>query len=444
MNYMKAILASLVTILIAFPVLAEVPQALLIEHVNVIPMTGERLLKDVSVLVRDGRIAAIGPSENLKSEDGVRVIEGEGGYLLPGLVEMHVHLRKRISLDLFLGHGVTTVRNMDGTPTVLEWRDAISSGSMDGPSLTTGSPFLHRHAKDSPERYIGSVEDARRLVRHYAAAGYDTIKIAEVDDAPFFALMEEARAVPIPVVGHIPNYELSLDRVFAERMASVEHVEELFRVYFAYEADGSKIPAFVEMVRRSGVPISTLIATEVVKNGLFEGREAYLTPERLAWIEKYNGADGVAGIRRTLASIESGDWKRHWVDIDFLLRLVRALHEAGVTIVPGTDSGGSLLISGTGLHEELALLSKAGLSPYDVIESATVAAARVLGAIDRKGTVAVGKDADLVLVTNNPLDDLSSLREPRGLVVRGKWYGADALAELRSREFSDETSNPVR
>lgn len=412
--------------------------SLLLRHVNVVPMTEERVIEDVSLLARDGRIAAIGVLDTLKVPEDALVIEGNGAYLLPGLIEMHVHLRKAIDLDLFLGHGVTSVRNMDGTPQVLRWREAVAAGEISGPTITSGSPFLHRYAKDAPARFVGSVDDARRLVRQYADEGYDYIKIAELDDEPFFALMDEARSRSIPVVGHIPNYDLDLERIFAERMRSIEHVEELFRVYFDYEPDASKIPAFVESVRRSHVPISTLVATEVIKNGLFAERAAYLTPERLQWIERYNGAAGVENIRRTLQSIESGGWERPSIDIDFLLRLVVALHEGGVLIVPGTDSGGSFLIPGHGLHEELALLNRAGLSPYETLRTATVNAAKVLGVLDDRGTVSVGKQADLVLVDGNPLESIAVARAPIGLLLRGVWLGPEKLESLRGRTFTDE------
>ncbi len=412
-------------------------RAVVLRHVNVVPMSEERVLEDVSLLVRNARIVAIGQGDVLRVPDDSLVIEGNGAYVLPGLIEMHVHLRREIDLDLFLGHGVTSVRNMDGTGEVLRWRDAIAAGTIAGPTITSGSPFLHRHAKDDPRRFVGSVGDARRLVQQYADEGYDYIKIAELDDEPFFALMEEARRRSIPVVGHIPNYDLDLERIFAERMSSIEHVEELFRVYFDYQLDAAKIPAFVELVRRSRVPISTLIATEVVKNGLFAERSKYLTPERLAVIERYNGLAGIERIRGTLQAIENGDWERHPVDIDFLLRLVRELHDAGVVIVPGTDSGGSLLISGLGLHEELALLRRAGLSPYQTLRAATVNAAQVLGVLEDLGTVDVGKRADLVLVDGNPLEDIAVVREPRGLIARGEWLSPDDLEGLRGRTFAD-------
>lgn len=412
--------------------------ALLLSGVNVVPMTEETVFEDVSVLVLDGEIAAIGPEDEIDVPRGAQRIDGGGRYLMPGLIEMHVHLRKRIDLDLFLGHGVTFVRNMDGTPQVLEWRDQIAAGEVVGPSLTSGSPFLHRHAKNDPNRFVATNEDAIRLVQQYAAAGYDYIKIAELDDEPFYALMAAAGHRGIPVVGHIPNYDLDLEKIFEQRMASVEHLEELFRVYFEYQADDSRIQPFVDLVRRSEVPISTLIGSERIKNGLFEELGSYLTPERLAWIERYNGPAGAERIQGTLEAIESGDWERHWVDVDFLLKLVRELHAAGVTLVPGTDSGGSFLVAGHGLHDELALFLEAGLSPYEALRTATVNAAQVLGVSDRKGTVELGKDADLVLVDVNPLAEPAAAREPSGMVLGGRWLDSERLAELRGRTFADE------
>jgi len=428
-------------LLISFhaPVAAETQSTstLVLHDVDVLAMTGPWVVPQVSVLVRDGRIAAIAPRDSLRVPEGAVVVEGPGRTLLPGLIEMHIHLRDRLDLDLLLGHGVTTARNMDGTPQVLEWRQAVSEGRIAGPTILSGSPFLHRAARDAPDRFVATAEDARRMVRRYAEEGYDYVKIAELDDAPFFALMDEARERSIPVVGHIPNYELPLERILAERMASIEHVEELFRVYFDYRPDESKIAPFVELVRRSSVPISTLIHTEEVKNGLFEEGRAYVTPERLARAERYLGPAAKERIEGTLEAIESGQWARHPVDVEFVLRLVRALNDAGVVLVPGTDSGGSFVIPGFGLHEELALLQRAGLTPFEALRAATVNAAAVLGLGDRKGRVEVGKDADLILVEGEPLEDPGCVREPVGMVLRGRWIDGEELARLRARTFED-------
>jgi len=421
------------------PVAAQVPPAapLVLHDVAVLAMTGPRIIPEVSVLVRNGRIAAIAPRDSLRVPEGAVVVEGPGRTLLPGLIEMHIHLRDRLDLDLLLGNGVTTARNMDGTPQVLEWRQAVREGRLAGPTILSGSPFLHRAARDAPDRFVATVEDARRMVRRYAEEGYDYVKIAELDDEPFYALMDEARELGIPVVGHIPNYELPLERILAERMASIEHVEELFRVYFDYQPDESKIAPFVELVRRSGVPISTLIHTEEVKNGLFEEGRAYVTPERLARAERYLGPAAKERIEGTLEAIESGQWERHPVDVDFVLRLVRELNAAGVVVVPGTDSGGSFVIPGSGLHRELALLARAGLTPFEVLRAATVNAATVLGLGDRKGSVEIGKDADLILVDGDPLQDLECVRAPVGMVLRGHWIDGEELARLRARTFTD-------
>lgn len=440
----KRILAGVAALLMAsVATWAASPPPLVLHDVNLVPLTGERVVEGVTVLVRDGRIAGIGAREALQAPPGATVVEAAGLWLLPGLVEMHVHLRDGLALDLFLGNGVTSIRNMDGTPRVLAWREAVADGRLRGPEITSGSPFLHRHARDAPERYVGSADEARRMVRRIAAQGYDYVKIAELDDEPFFALMDEARKVGIPVVGHIPNYDLDLERVLAEGMTSVEHIEELYRVWFDSKPDETKIAGFVDLVRRSGVPVSTLLRSEEVMNGLFAEREAYLTPERLARALRYNGPVARERLDAALKSIAGGDWQRPPVDVDFVLRLVRELYRAGVVLVPGTDSGGSFVIAGFGLHEELALYERAGLTPYEALRTATVNAARVLGQLDRKGTVEVGKQADLILVDANPLEGLGTLREPVGMVLRGEWIDAGELARLRRRTWEDASAEPA-
>lgn len=415
-------------------------------HVTVVPMDSERLLPDQTVLVRGERIAALGASASLPVPAGARVIEGRGKYLMPGLAEMHAHLTREEDLALYLARGVTTVRNMWGTPMHLAWRERIAKGELLGPRIVTAGPIVDG---DDPVHdgslVVRSEAEADRAVALHRQAGYDFLKVySRLSAGAFERLLAEATRVGLPVAGHVPR-AVGLARAVDAGMRAIEHLntfEEALQadsspVRGKWDADArerkmdfldeAKIPAVVKQLHDKGTWICP------TRNLLNQNATASVIRERLERPEmRY-----VPGFDRAIwAPADDGtpeQLDRNQREVALADRMVRALHAGGVHLLLGTDSGNPLVIPGFTVHEELALFVHDGLSPYEALRAGTSDAAAFLGKAGDQGTVAVGKVADLLLVEGNPLADVAQADRLAGVMVRGRYLGEPERAELLGR-----------
>ena len=414
----------------------ETPPPLLLRNVVIVPLDAESEATGAGaahdVLIRDGKIAAIAPRGTLTipTVEGGKVIDGGEAFLLPGLIDAHVHLRQAEQLDEALAWGLTTLRTMEGDDEMLAWRDEVAAGRRRGPTIVSSGSIIHRTA-DGSKRFVKvTTEDgARARVRHDRLAGFDLVKIAELDDGPFFALMGEARLLGITVAGHIPNYELDLGRVLAEGMASLEHLQEIWQLHQDQNEDASP-ETFAALFQRAGGTITPILGSEELNNRLFAEGRAFLGPELRAALIERGGEAAVERLEGAMGAIERGDWTRQPADLEQTFAVLRALHAHGVRLIAGTDSGGVLVPIGPGLHRELGFYVRAGLSPVAALRTATIDAAAALG-LDDRGRVAEGLRADLVLVTADPRHDLAALGQIRGVVVAGRWLAAEDLPARR-------------
>ncbi len=403
-----------------FPAHIDRSTPIAIADVQVVPMDGERILENHTVLVRDGRVEALGPSADVAIPSDAHVLHGEGHYLLPGLADMHVHLARKENLILYLANGVTTIRNMWGTPVeILDWRDRIADGAMLGPRIYSASRGLDGSPPVWPTSIV--VEDAASAaaaVDAEAALGFDFIKVynsllPEVYDA----IVTRAEQVGVPVVGHVPRL-VGLDHALASGQHTTEHLaryptdpsDEALRSFARRHAEAPTwvTPTFI-------VRISFVNAEDAA---VLEGREEmrFVHPaERANW-SPTPGAPPRA-VQRQQSRARG--------------RVVRALKDRGVGVLVGTDSWISYVIHGFSIHDELRLLVEdASFSPYEALRAATVEAARSVGAEGEWGTVAPGLTADLLLLHENPLEAMAHVDARAGIVVGGTWLSD---AELRRR-----------
>jgi imidazolonepropionase-like amidohydrolase len=399
-------------------------------HVHVVPMDREQVLRDQTVIVEDGRIVAIGPSVPVPGDS--HVVDGKGeAWLLPGLADMHNHLDSRQDLAVQLALGITTALHMGEARNsfVGRTRAAVADGEVAGPRV------LVALAVDGSPRYghlvVADEDDARATVRVAKANGYDFIKLYNnLSPAAFEALAGEARAQGIPLVGHGVT-EVGLRRQIEAGMALVAHAEEFFYTFFpeppkddpTAAPDEARIGEAIALLRRHGTPVMADLVTyetiarqwgkpEVVQEYLRMPEARYLPPAyRVSW-----PAQGYA--RR------SGSLDRRVV---FLRRFVKAMDEAGVPLLSGTDAQDIPgIVAGFGLHRNLAALVEAGLSPYSALVTATRApgefVARHKPGSPPAGVVTKGARADLMLVRGDPLRDLTTLSTPLGVMADGRWY----------------------
>jgi imidazolonepropionase-like amidohydrolase len=360
------------------PGVGEQPLALV--GVHVIAMTREGVLADQTLVVRGGRIEALGPARSVQVPWNATRIDAHGQFALPGLVDMHAHVTGARSLRQALARGVTTLRNMRGDARHLAWRQELAERRRLGPRLVTAGPQLAGEGSASPDVVlVRNAGEARAAVRAQAEAGFDFVKVYEgLSRSAYRAALAEAAARALPVAGHVPA-EVGIYAALAQGQASIEHAEELTQGTKG-GAQPAAIPELVAQLRSH----DTWICPTLALHALFSPRH----------------------------------------DHAFRGRLVAALHEAGVGVLAGSDSAPA------GLAEEVEALAGAGLTPYQALLAATAGPARFLGRADQFGTLAVGLDADLLLLERNPLEDLGALERPAGLLARGQWLDAARLARL--------------
>ena len=398
---------------------------------NVIPMDRERVLENQTVIIRDGRIAEMGPASSIRVPAGAVRIEARGKYLLPGLAEMHGHIPPPSApaafienvLFLYVANGITTVRGMLGAPNQLELREKAKTGALVAPTLYLAGPSLNGNSVNSPA-------DAERMVREQKAQGWDLLKVHPgLTRQEYDAMVRAAKDVGISFGGHVPA-EVGLAHALESGQETIDHLDG----YVEY-LDGNKgaiDPARLsDAVRRSResktwiVPTMALwetlmgVATLDKLQGYPELK--YMPPNMVkGWVEAHEN-------RLKSPELDAAMGRRVAENRRLILK---ALHNGGVRVLMGTDAPQQFSVPGFSLHRELADMRKAGLTPYQILESGTRNVGEYFSAKDDFGTVAKGKRADLLLVDANPLENIGNLERSSGVMVRGRWL---PQAEIRKR-----------
>ena len=408
--------------------------------VTVVPMDSERVLRNQTVIVKNRFIAAIGDSKTVAIPTDAVLIDGSGKYLLPGLADMHVHTDPDDFL-LFLANGITTIREMNGSPNHLKWRAQLSSGEILGPRLFVASTMIAGEKQRYRHVLVTTPEQAAKVVVGFAEQHYDFIKVYDgLSLAVYDQIIQTARQEKIPVVGHIPS-AVGLERVLESGQRSIEHTEQI-----EYAAAGGDRPlssqeadAVAARIVRANVWVTPTLASQEILcqqgtawfNALFDRPEMkFVDPSTLSWWSSLKNMDSHSD------STKDGGDKPGSLFLSSQVNLVGALNRRHALLLAGTDTPNPLLVPGFSLHDELRNLREAGLTNFEVLQTATVNPARFLGVLADSGTVEVGKRADLVLVDANPLQGLEVLRAPAGVMAEGKWLSRTQLKELlRSKQL---------
>ena len=412
-------------------------------NVNVVPMTAEQVIRQQTVVVRNGRIAAIGPVDDVPIPKNARVIDGTDRYLMPGLAEMHAHVPAADSpalgryFALYVANGVTTIRGMLGQSSHLGLRDALEKGTTFGPRLVTSGPSLNGRSVNGPE-------DARELVTAQHAAGYDFIKIHPgLTLEEFEAVATTANALDMPYAGHVP-VAAGVRRALELKMATIDHLDGYFAallpadspgkggyggffdVFLADEIDAGQIAAIARETAAAGtwnvpteVLIEQLVDTTPVEELRNRSEMRYMPPDTVAnWVSA----------KESQLAERDYDPEVAMLAVELRRRLIRELQRAGAGLLLGSDSPQIFNVPGFSIHRELDALVDSGLTPYEALRTGTAAVGEYLDS--NAGLILVGRNADLVLLDANPLDDIGNSRRIHGVMLRGTWHAA---AELEQR-----------
>lgn len=440
----RSLLAGLLLASAGLPLSAAAQQrAVVFTGVSVLPMDRETVLRDQTVIVENGRVTHVGARRAAPA--GATIVDAQGKFLMPGLAEFHAHVpsgqgavHARRTLELYVLAGVTTARGMLGAPLHLALRDSIARGLLLGPRLLTSGPSFNGNTAASPAA-------AARMVREQKAAGYDLLKIHPgVPRAAFDSLAAVANALGIPFAGHVP-LEVGLDAAITSKYSTIDHLDGL--VEAMYEGTGpltpevngffglgimrqlelSRFDAIVERVKASGV---AMVPTQVLMDnwaGDATGEALTSLPEFRYWLPQQ-----VTAWRNYkneyLAQADPREQRQDFIALR--RRFVKALHDAGVPFLLGSDAPQVWNVPGFSAHRELAALVAAGLTPYQALRTGTANVAHFLNEDGRSGVVRPGARADLLLLDANPLDDVSNVGRIHGVLVNGRWIGPAERARM--------------
>ena len=422
--------------------------------VTVVPMDRDRLLDDHTVLVSEGIISGVGPSDEVAvPPDAVR-IDGTGRYLMPGLAEMHAHIPgsddRRYAEDvlyLYLANGVTTIRGMAGDPLHLELREQTASGELPGPTIYAAAPGLSGQNAGTPE-------EAERAVRERVKDGYDLLKVFEMPVESYEQMARTADELGIDFAGHVPE-AVGLVGAVAAGQASIDHLDRYVEFLAASHpdfpgrepgffgsgvvdlADMSRIPDAVQRTVAAGtwnVPTLSLVehlASPEHPEQMIQRPEMLYMPTGILdrWVQAKKDYQAREDFQPAAATRL----------VEVRRRLVKALHDGGAPIALGSDAPQFFNVPGFSIHHELAMMVATGLTPYEVLVTGTRNPAACFGTPEAFGTVAVGRRADLILLEANPLEDVANVQQRAGVMARGRWL-PEALIQERLSEIAERVA----
>jgi imidazolonepropionase-like amidohydrolase len=430
---------------------------LAIIHVNLIDATGAPVQADMTVIVQGKQILQLGKSASTTVPKAARVVDGRGKYLIPGLWDMHVHEifgawlpeDEKITPVLFVANGVTGVRDMGGDLEPLKkWRARIAEGKLLGPRMIIAGPMLDGPIPQFPSSApVKDAAEGRRIVDELQKNGADFIKIQSlIPRDGYFAAADEARKLGIVFAGHVPDKVRATEASNAGQK-SIEHLTGVFEGCSTVEDElmaAPRGPGRDRFLSTYDPERAKALIALFLKNQTWQVPTLYW--ERGEWlIEQTNsGPDPlekyapVAWRDRTWPMF-TRDISKGWstdpvADREKFfqeeLKMVGEMNRAGVPILAGTDTAAGVRVyPGFSLHDELELLVRAGLTPMEALQAATLNAGKYLDLPDT-GTIEKGKRADLVLLDSNPLVDIKNTRTIQSVVLAGRYFSRTDLDHL--------------
>ncbi|MGI8704648.1 MAG: amidohydrolase family protein [Sphingomicrobium sp.] len=436
---MKTLLAALLAIahFIVLPAAGAQPggPGIAFTNVTLVPMDSERLVPGQTVVVRDGRITAIGQTAAMTLPADLPQIDGNGRFLVPGLAEMHAHVPPNPKDDqwtkdvlfLYVANGIIYARSMLGAPHHLKLRAKAERGEIISPRLLLSGPSFNGNSVASPEA-------GRKMVAEQKAAGYDFLKIHPGLDRPRYdAVAAAARAAPIPFGGHVPD-AVGIERALEAGQRTIDHLDGImsllvpagvdtgdpgfFGYGFAPHADGRRIDHAAERIREAGV---WLVATESLIHHFMlpDPHQPLAAREELRFVPK-KMRESWAKSRSDLHSSPQYKLEQARRFVEIRGRLIKALNDGGAGLLLGSDSPQVFNVPGFAIHRELAVLVDAGLSPFEALSTGTRNVGRFLDD-EHHGIIAKGARADLILLEANPLEDVTNVQRRAGVMLGGRW-----------------------
>jgi imidazolonepropionase-like amidohydrolase len=422
---MKKTFALVLIILLPALLAAQINQnrSIVFNYVTIIDVKSGAAKSGMTVIVTGGRIAAVGKIGKVKIPSGAAVIDASRKFLIPGLWDMHAHFGtddfdKNSHLRLFVANGVTGIRIMDGEPEYYAWRKEAENGDLLAPRMSIAS------------RVIGfgdlsniSEMKAREEVQKAKRDGADFIKVHDyVTRAAYFALIDEAKRQNLPVEGHVPATITAAEAAQAGQK-SIEH----FTGFDEAKTDADKADALARVLKK----YDTWLCPTIIMRSNYASLDnaAYADDWRLKYVKP-------SWKKRWLAMTKDADktpveeWTKRRETVRTEKAFLGKMQRAGVRVLAGTDTANPYVFPGFSLHDELALLVEAGLTPLEALQTATINPAKFFNKSDTLGTIEKGKLADLILLDANPLENIANTKKINAVVLNGRLFDRNDLDKM--------------
>jgi imidazolonepropionase-like amidohydrolase len=451
-------------------------QSLVIKDVTVIDATGRAAEPHSTVVIDGDHIVAVSRSKKTHLPQNAVIVDGTGKFLIPGLWDMHVHgasdTRAPWSHLLFVANGVVGVRDMSGPPDANAWRATQASNPDPSPTIYLGSPIVDGPNPAWPDSIVVANEaQGREVVDQLQQRGADFIKVySGLSRNAYFAIADEAKKRDIPFEGHVPDAVTAAEATGAGQK-SIEHLTQVAegcskeektiaaerqRLEASFRAPDATMPQKIaagqniirlnfHVVESFDEATAQSLFAQFAKNGTWQTPTLTLlqgqiddplntNDPRLQYLSKEVRAKWDAGYyshfpppaRAAMVQLAKAEF-------DESKRIVALMYRTGVPILAGTDTMNPHCLPGFGIHDELAFLVDAGLPPLAALQAATRNAAQFMGQRDRRGTIEVGKTADLVLLDKDPLADIHNTRSIQAVVLNGKLFPRAALDAMLTK-----------
>jgi len=412
---------------------------LIIDNVHIVDVRNNQILTNKQVIIERGIIKDILSAGTQTNSLETKIINGKGGYLTPGLIDMHVHGYTKSAFELSLSHGVTHVRVMNGIPQQLEWRDEQTKGYWLASEMTISTPIIRADSQPLSWQATTSAQ-AEKLVKKAKEQGYDLIKAyGSLKQETLEALIKQAKALSIPVAKHGPHPADNKSWYALNGIQSLEHAEDIYQGPLNYKFDEERLTNSIQQLATLNVPITptlnifwqlTKICNEK-ENFLATLPTEYISPI-ITWEEKNNQ------VARWLNCSNNHAFHNNKV-LNFLSIITKKLSKANIPILVGSDAGVLLSPHGLATHNELKLLVESGLTTFEALQAATIHPAQALNKEDEIGEIKIGLKANVILSMQNPMEDLSVLTFPDGLSFHEYWLTKENIENIRAQAIENQS-----
>ena len=414
------------------PAIDDDSPVVVIVGATVIPMDSDAVLQDHTIVIRGDRIVSVGPSTGTAVPEGSVVIDGTGRFVVPGLAEMHGHIpspnQSQEFIDdvlfLYVANGVTTVRGMLGYSGQLSLKDRVLTGANIGPTLYLAGPSFNGGS-------VSSAEDAERKVRQQAEEGWDLIKIHPgVPLDAYDRMAKTAHELGMRFGGHVPE-DVGLLHALETGQETFDHIDG-YTVYLGSaerEVSDQDLRTIAGKTRDAGAWIVPTMALWETLWGTAD-LAVMSSYEELKYMPLSIVESWKSNVQR-----RAGQTDRAAADrvIETRMRLLKIMQEEGVKILFGTDAPQLFSVPGFSVHRETKRMVDTGLSPYEILASATRNVGEYFSNEDSFGTISAGQRADLLVLDANPLEDITNLSRRAGVVLRGRWIPESEIQERLER-----------